>query len=394
MKLGAIRDKVAVIGAGCTKFGEHWDKSSDDMIIDAVFEALADAKVELKDIEAAWVGTQVSGITGNTLAIPLKMRHMPITRIENACGTGQDTVRNASFAIASGTYDLVLAVGFEKLKDSGLGGLPELFFHPVYGQGLTAPGRWALAATRYFQARGLSPEEGKKLLAMIAVKNHHNGSMHPKAHFQRKITLEQALNAPIVAWPLGLFDCCPVTDGAAALVLCRADMAKRFRDDYVLVKGFGVAMGPGLGKEDIDYGYENLPETEAAGRQAYEAAGIKNPRKELDLALVHDCFTIAELMEYESLGFTTKERVKEDIEAGTFALSGELPVNTDGGLKSFGHPIGATGVRMCYELCKQIQGKAELPARQLKNPRLGLCMAQGGHPGFLMPCVAILGARD
>ena len=153
-------------------------------------------------------------------------------------------------------------------------------------------------------------------------------------------------------------------------------------------------MGPGWGKEDIDWKYDYLPETTAAGKQAYEAAGITDPRKELNLACIHDCFTIAELMEYEALGFSRYGKAKEDIDAGVFTLEGELPVNTDGGLKSFGHPVGASGLRMCYEIYKQIQGKAQSPARQLKNPTLGLAMAQGGHPGFLMPVVAILGARD
>ena len=229
-------------------------------------------------------------------------------------------------------------------------------------------------------------------LAKIAAKNHHNGSLSPNAHFQREITIEQALNSPIIAWPLGLFDCCPTTDGAAAAIICRADMAKSFRDDYVLVKGFGLAMGPAFGKEDIDYDYYHLPETIAAGRQAYEAAGIKNPRKEICTAQLHDCFTIAELTEYEALGFCEPGKSVEEVEAGTFTLEGELPVNSDGGLKAFGHPIAATGLRMCNELYMQLRGKAG--PRQVKNPTMGLAMAQGGHPGLLLPIVTILGCRD
>lgn len=394
MKLDAIRDKVAIVGMGCTKFGENWDKSADDMVIDAAYEAYEDAGIGPEAIEAAWYGTIGSGFAGNSLAVPLKLRNLAITRVENACATGKDALRNATHAVACGVYDVALVLGVEKLKDTGLAGLPEYFTSPVYGVGGTAPGRWALAATRYFVAYGLSREDGKATLAKIAVKNHANGALCPKAHFQRAITLEQALNAPIIAWPLGLFDCCPTTDGAAAAIIARADMAKKFRDDYILIKGFGLAMGPGWGKEDIDWKYDYLPETTAAGKQVYEAAGIKDPRKELSLACIHDCFTIAELMEYEALGFSPYGKAKEDVDAGTFTLQGELPVNTDGGLKSFGHPVGASGLRMCYEIYKQIQGKAQLPARQLKNPTLGLAMAQGGHPGFLMPIVAILGSRD
>jgi acetyl-CoA C-acetyltransferase len=259
----------------------------------------------------------------------------------------------------------------------------------VYAQGATAPGRWALPATRYFAHYGLTPEEGKLCLAKIAVKNHYNGSMCPKAHLQRRITLEDALNAPIIAWPLGLFDCCAVTDGAAAAVLCRSDMAKSFRDDYVLIKGIGLAMGPGWGKEDVDFRYDRMPETIRAAQLAYEQAGITNPRKEISIAQLHDCFTIAEMLEYEALGFCPLGQAKHDIDAGTFELTGELPVNTDGGLKSFGHPIGATGVRMLYECYKQFQGKAELPQRQLKNVKMALAMPQFGHPGYLGPIVCI-----
>ena len=387
----AIRDKVAIIGMGCTKFGENWDKGFPDMIVDATFEALDDAGVGLKDIEAAWAGTVCTGMNGSILGQPLKLGPIPISRVEQGCATGLEAIRHAVFAIACGIYDIVLCVGVEKLKDTGFSGLPEFFFDPVYGQGATAPGRWALPATRYFAHYGLTPEEGKRCLAKIAVKNHHNGAMHPKAHFQRAITLEQALNAPIIAWPLGLFDCCAVTDGAAAAILCRADMAKSFRDDYILIKAMGLALGPGMGKEDVNFQYYWMPETTEAGRVAYEQAGIKDPRKEISLAQVHDCFTIAEMMEYEALGFSPLGRAKEDIEAGSFELTGDLPVNTDGGLKSFGHPLGATGIRMTYECYKQLQGKADLPERQLKNPKLAMAMPQLGHVGMLSPCVGIYG---
>ena len=391
MRPDALRDKVALIGMGCTKFGEIWDKGPDDLIIDATFEALEDAGVGLGDIQAAWVGTQWTAGTGALLAQPLKFCHLPITRVENACATGIEALRQACMGLVSETYDLVLAVGVEKLKDTGVAGLPGGFMHPVYGQEGTAAGRWALIGTRYFADCGLDPEEAKRTLAKIAVKNHHNGLLHPKAHLRREVTVEQVMAAPMIAWPLGLFDCCGVTDGAAAAVLCRADMARSFRDDYVVFKGFGLAIGPCWGKEDVGFKYNCLPETIAAGEMVYEQAGIVNPREELSLACLHDCFTIAELMEYEALGLSPVGRGKEDVDAGTFALDGPLPVNPDGGLKSFGHPIGATGVRMCYEIYKQLQGRAELPERQLKNPKLGLAIPQGGHPGFLLPIATVLG---
>ena len=394
-EMWTIKDKVAIVGMGCCKFGENWDKGADDMIIDATYEAYEDAGVERKDIQAAWVGTTVSGAGGITIAAPLKLDRIPITHVQNFCATGMETIRSASFAIACGAYDIVLCVGYEKLKDSGLAGLPAGYIHPVLGVNVTAPGRWAMGAVRYFQAYGLSPKEGKETLAKISVKSHYNGARHPKAHLRREVTLEQVLNAPIIAWPLGLFDCCGNTDGAAAAILTRADMAKSFRDDHVLIKGMGLAIGPSLGKEDGAYDYIHLPETEVAAQQAYEQAGIKNPRKELDILELHDCFSISELMTLEAIGICPKGKAKEDIDAGTFTLKGELPVNADGGLKSFGHPIGASGVRECYEVYKQIQGKAELPERQLKKEvRLGLSHNQGGHPGSLLPIVTILGRKD
>ena len=394
-EMWTIKDKVAIVGMGCCKFGENWDKGADDMIIDATYEAYEDAGVERKDIQAAWVGTTVSGAGGITIAAPLKLDRIPITHVQNFCATGMEAIRSASFAIACGAYDIVLCVGYEKLKDSGLAGLPAGYIHPVLGVNVTAPGRWAMGAVRYFQAYGLSPKEGKETLAKISVKSHYNGARHPKAHLRREVTLEQVLNAPIIAWPLGLFDCCGNTDGAAAAILTRADMAKSFRDDPVLIKGMGLAIGPSLGKEDGAYDYIHLPETEVAAQQAYEQAGIKNPRKELDILELHDCFSISELMTLEAIGICPKGKAKEDIDAGTFTLKGELPVNADGGLKSFGHPIGASGVRECYEVYKQIQGKAELPERQLKKEvRLGLSHNQGGHPGSLLPIVTILGRKD
>ncbi len=390
----SIKDEVAIVGMGCCKFGENWDKSADDMIVEAVYEAYEDAGIGSKDIQAAWLGTTTSGAGGVILTAPLKLDCIPCSRVENYCATGMETIRNASYAISCGAFDIVLAVGMEKLKDTGLSGLPAGFLHPVLGVNVTAPGRWAMGAVRYFHKYGISPEEGKRTLAKISVKSHYNGARHPKAHLRREITEADVMNAPIIAWPLGLFDCCGNTDGAAAAILTHADIAKNFRDDYVLIKGIGLAVGPGLGKEDCDYDYAHLPETEIAARRAYEQAGITNPRQELDVVELHDCFSISELMSIEALGISPPGKAKEDVDAGFFTLKGELPVNSDGGLKSFGHPVGASGLRECYEVYKQIQGKAQLPERQLKDVRLGLSHNQGGHPGCLLPIISVLGRRD
>jgi acetyl-CoA C-acetyltransferase len=395
----SIRDKVAIIGMGCTKFGEHWNKSVDDMVIDAAYEALEDAGIERQDIQAAWLGTSISGTSGVCLSAPLKLQNIPVTRVENACATGTEAVRGACYALIARAYDIVLALGVEKLKDSGLSGLPNLsspvgavgVMHPVIGAIHTAPGNFALAATHYFHHYGLSGEEGRRTIAKIAVKNHRNGSLHPKAHFQRELTLEQVLNAPIVAWPLGLLDCCPTTDGCAAAVLVRVEDIKNFRSDPMLVKGLGISCGPGTGRVRSDYDYLHIAETVAAGKQAYEQAGITDPFRQIDLAVVHDCFTITELLIYEDLGFCPRGTAKEYINEGTFTLEGALPVNSDGGLKSFGHPIGATGLRMIYEIYRQIQGRAELRQRQLKDVSIGLTHNIGGGPGAGVCAVGIFG---
>lgn len=390
----SIKDKVAIVGMGTSRFGELWDKGVEDLIVDAANEAFKDAGVGPKDIQAAWFGTFETGLTGQILSSALQLQYLPITRVENACATGIEAIRNACFGLISKAYDLVLVLGVEKMKDVGFGGLLSApgTFHPVYGAQAIAVGRYAMAATRYFERYGLSREEGKKVIGMISVKSHYNGARNPKAHLRREVTLEEVINAPLISWPLGLYDCCGVTDGAAAAILCRTEDAKSFRDDYVTIKGIGLSVGPGWGKERSDYDYTHWPETEHAARMAYADAGIKDPRKEIDLAEVHDCFSIAELIAIESLGLCEKGKAKYDIEAGSFTLKGDMPVNPSGGLKSFGHPIGASGCREVSEVYKQIQGKAEFPERQIKNVRMGLVHNQGGHPGRFMAGVCIIGA--
>lgn len=383
-----IKDKVAIIGMGCTKFGENWSSSAYDMIIDAAHEAFEDAGITPSQIQAAWVGTLHSGASGTCLAEPLKFQHIPVSRVENLCASGMDALRNACFAVACGEYEIALVLGFEKLKDSGLRGLPESGGrHPLIGTGRTAPGNFALAANRYFYKYGLSTEQGKEALAKIAVKNHHNGSLNSKAHFQRDITIEQAIEAPMIAMPLGLLDCCPVTDGAAAAIIARTELAKEFRDDYIKIKAIALSVAPGMPHFRPGFDYVGFKATQVACEMAYKKVGIKNPLKEIHIAEVHDCFTITELLNYEDLGFCEKGTAKEYIDGGVFNLGGDLPVNTDGGLQAFGHPIGASGLRMIYEVYKQLQGNAGL--RQVKDPELGLAHNLGGTPS--VSTVAILG---
>jgi len=389
----SIKDKVAIVGMGCTKFGELWDKSGRDLLVDAVYEACADAGIESKDIQAAWLGVAATEITGWAVSDSLQLNYIPVSRLENACATGSDALRNAAYAVASGTYDIVLAVGFEKLKDTGYAGLPlqsQEGTSAVQNQ-TTFPALFAMAAQRYFSHYGISPEEGRQLLAKIAVKNHHNGSLNPRAHFQREITIEQAVNAPIIAWPLGLFDCCGVSDGASAAILVRKDMARSFRDDPIFIKAAALITGPRRANLTQDYDYLHFEENVRAAEIAYADAGVKDPFKEISLAEVHDCFSITELIIYEDLGFCPRGAAKEYIEGKVFELEGELPVNPDGGLKCFGHPVGASGLRMMYEVYKQLQGKAESPARQLKNLELGLTHNLGGQPRESIVSVIIAG---
>lgn len=397
----SIKDKVAIVGMGCTAFGECWDKDAVDLIVEAAYEAFEDAGVETKDIQAAWVGygMQEAAMTGIILATALQLQCIPCTHVENACGTGAEALRGAAMALAAKAYDLVLALGFEKMKDVGFGGIGQAWpgkWHPVYGASPEIGGavaRYALAATRYFSRYGLSPTEGKTLLAKISSKSHYNGARNPKAWMRREVSVEECLKAPIVAWPLGLFDCCGVNDGASAAIMCRTEDAKFFRPngDYITIKGSGIACGSGWGKERTNFDFTHWEETEACSKQIYEMAGIKNPRKELSLAEVHDCFSIAELIAVESMGICEKGHAKEDIDSGAWEQGGEIPINISGGLKSFGHPTGASGGREVYEFYKQFQGKAQEPSRQLKDVKLGLGHNQGGHPGNFVCGMTIVG---
>ena len=228
--MGMITDKVAIVGMGCTKFGELWDKSVDDLMTEAAYEACEDAGIELKDIQAAWLGTVFSGQTALSLSAPLKLQYIPVTRVENMCATGTEALRGAVYAVAAGACDIALAVGVEKLKDTGWTGVQPSSVVGRTSMGtsgtdidLSPPALFAQLAMRYFHQYDLAYEEGKRLLAEIAVKNHHNGSLNPKAHFQNELRVEQVMNAPIVAPPLGVLDCCGVSDGAAAAIVTRAD---------------------------------------------------------------------------------------------------------------------------------------------------------------------------
>jgi acetyl-CoA C-acetyltransferase len=239
--MGSIKDKAAIIGVGCTKFGELWEKDVEDLVVEASYEALEDAGLTPDDIDAAWVGFlyNFTGVSGNTFSEPMKLFGKPVTHVENFCASGMDAFRNACYGVASGVYDVVIACGVEKLTDIGGSGLPMSGFgHPVIG-GISAPGMFALAATRCFHEYGWTKED----LGRVAIKNHKNGVLHPKAHFRKAVTMEEVLSAPIIAWPLGRFDCCAMSDGAAAIVITRPEIAKqsKHKDDYIVVKANALA---------------------------------------------------------------------------------------------------------------------------------------------------------
>jgi acetyl-CoA C-acetyltransferase len=301
--------------------------------------------------------------------------------VSNYCATGTDAFRCGVFSIAAGMYDTVLVVGYDKPKDRGVSG-PSVMMNQVRDLPQTPAGWFALCAATYFEKYGAGRED----LAKIAVKNHHNGTLAPKSFLKREITVEEALAARMISWPFGLYDCAAQTDGAAAAVITRADLARSFRADPVLVKAVTVQAGPNPQK-DPGNDFLRWKPSETAAKDAYAQAGITDPRKQIHVAQLHDCFTLTELLSYEDLGFCAKGSAKEHIASGVFELGGELPVNTDGGLKSFGHPTGATGVRMIYENVLQLQGRAD--RRQVKNATLALSHNIGGHP---TACgIAILG---
>ncbi|MCF6095300.1 acetyl-CoA acetyltransferase [Microaerobacter geothermalis] len=390
MSKKGICDQVAVIGMGCTRFAEHWDKSVDDLLVEAAYEAFDDAGIAPTDIDAAWLGTMDSGYAGMTLSGALKTQYIPVTRVENMCATGSEAFRNACYAVASGAYDLVLAIGVEKLKDSGYSGLV-LNEKPGDGTALniTAPAAFSFIAPAYFNKYDIDPKQGKEVLTRIAWKNHKNGSLNPKAQYRSEVPMEKIAKSPMVAAPLGVMDCSGVADGAAAAIIVRTEDARKYRKDPMYVKALSIAAGPGDGRLRQDFDFTSIRENIAAATDAYRQAGITNPRKQIDMAEVHDCFTPTELVIYEDLGFSQRGHGWKDVLNGVFDLDGELPVNPDGGLKSFGHPIGASGLRMLYEMYLQFQGRAG--KRQLSDPKIGLTHNLGGFPWQCVSFVSIVG---
>jgi len=384
-----ICDQVAIVGMGCTAFGEHWDKSVGDMLIEAATEAFDSAGIEKDQVDAYWLGS-MGQLSGLTLSEPLKIQYKPVSHVENFCATGSEAMRNAAYAVASGAYDCVMAIGVEKLKDSGFSGLAT---GSPPGDGAspttTAPASFSMLAPAYFKKYGLDPDTGKEVISLIAQKNHANGAKNPKAQFQKPVELDTIKCSPKVAGPLGIMDCSGVSDGSAAAILVRAEDAYKYTDSPIFIKALSFVSGPSEGPMRQDYDFTTFPEVVASAEDAYRQAGVTNPRDEVSMAEVHDCFTPTELILYEDLGFAARGKAWQDVLDGAFTLEGRLPVNPDGGLKSFGHPIGASGLRMMYEMWLQLRGEAG--ERQIDAPKLGLTHNLGGRPGRCVSFVSLVG---
>jgi len=394
-----IKDKVAIIGMGCTKFGERWDKGADDLMLEAFQEALADAGIEKERIQAAWFGNCFDEVAVGKSALPaslsLRLNNIAVTRVENFCASGTEAFRGAVYAVASGAYDIALAIGVEKLKDIGYGGLPEFgsAMGSLTGQwfpNMTAPGGFAMMASGYSAKYKIDMSEVKRAMAHVSVKSHANGAKNPKAHLRKAVTEDQVLNAPMVAYPLGLFDCCGVSDGSACAIVTTPEIAKSLgKKDLITVKALQLSLSNGEEFQYQTWDGAHFVTTSKASKQAYEEAGIKNPREEISLMEVHDCFSITELVTMEDLHISERGKAPKDIMDGFYDANGKIPCQIDGGLKCFGHPIGASGLRMLYEIYNQILGRAG--ERQLKDPKLGLTHNLGGFPLMNVCSVAIVG---
>ncbi len=397
-----IKDKVVIAGMGCSRFGERWSSGPDDLMIEAFEEALADSGLERDRIEAAWLGVffdeQSVGKSSLPLSMALRLPNVPTTRVENLCATGTEALRGAVYAVAAGACDIALAMGVEKLKDTGFGGLPERTkgtFEDLYLPSSTAPGAFAQLANAYADKHGYSMAELKRAMAHISCKSHENATRNPKAHLRNRVTEQQVLDAPLISYPLGVLDCCGVSDGAACAIVTTPDIARGLgMRDLVSVKALQLAPSNGVEMSHLSWDGTHTLTTPLAARRAYAEAGLNDPRGQIDLIEVHDCFSITELVLMEDLGLSDVGRAPHDVLDGRYDRDGAIPCQIDGGLKCFGHPIGATGLRMAYEIYLQLLGRAgdrQTRGRSGSGPSIGLTHNLGGIPNRNIASVSILG---
>ncbi|GLR67626.1 acetyl-CoA acetyltransferase [Acidocella aquatica] len=392
-----IKDKVAILGMGCSKFGERWDAGSQELMAESFEEALADAGIERKQIDAAWLGSCMDAVNIGNSAIPastaLRLNGIPFTRVENMCATGTEALRGAAYAVASGAVDIALAIGAEKLKDTGYGGLPPPFkgtFNDMWMPMASAPAGFAQLADGYRARYGISKEELKRAIAHVSWKSHQNGVHSPKAHFQKAVSMETIMNAPMISDPLGLFDCSGVSDGSACAIVTTPEIARALgKKELVTVKALQLSISSGQETAMNTWDGSYVPNTRNAAARAYKEAGISTPREQISLTEVHDCFSITELVTMEDLFLSEDGHAVRDYLDGVYDATGKIPCQIDGGLKCFGHPIGASGLRMAYEVYLQLLGRAG--ARQLKAPSIGLTHNLGGVPYLGIAGISILG---
>jgi acetyl-CoA C-acetyltransferase len=393
-----IKDKVAILGMGCSKFGERWDKEADDLMVEAFEEALGDAGIETKQINAAWLATAIEeqhvGKSGVPLAIALRLPYIPVTRVENYCASGTEAFRGAVYAVASGAADIALAMGCEKLKDTGYGGLPQRsrgVLNSMSWANFSAPGAFAQLAAAYRAKHRAPAEDVKRAMAHISVKSHDNGAKNPKAHLRNKISIDNVLQAPVVAEPLGLYDCCGVSDGAACAIVTTPEIARSLgKTDLISVKALQLSVSNGQEAQYNAWDGSHFVTTRTASKRAYQEAGIRDPRTEISLIEVHDCFSVTELVTMEDLYISKEGEAVKDVLDGFYDADGALPCQIDGGLKCFGHPIGASGLRMIYEIYLQMQGRAG-PRQRQDSARFGLTHNLGGFPHQNVCSISIIG---
>ena len=392
-----IKDKVAIVGMGCSRFGERWDADEGALMAEAFEEALADAGIERKQIEAAWLGSCFDSINIGNSAIPasvaLRLDGIPFSRMENMCATGTEALRGAAYAVASGAVVIALAIGAEKLKDTGYGGLPPPFKGTMNDLWLpmgSAPAGFAQLAGGYRAKYGTSKDDLKRAIAHVSWKSHQNGVHSPKAHFRKAVSMETILNAPMISDPLGLFDCSGVSDGSACAIVTTPEIARSLgKRDLVTIKALQLSISSGRETTMNEWDGSYVANTRNAARRAYAEAGIDNPKEQVNLSEVHDCFSITELVTMEDLFLSEDGHAVFDILDGKFDRDGAIPCQIDGGLKCFGHPIGASGLRMAYEVYNQLLGRAE--ERQLSSPSIGMTHNLGGVPYQGIAAISILG---
>lgn len=393
-----IIDKVAILGMGCAKFGERWSDDAEQLMVEAYLEAMADAGIEASQIDAAWLSVGFDamniGPSGIPAAMALRLPNVAVTKVENYCASGTEAFRGAVYAVASGAADIALAVGVEKLKDTGYGGLPVRTRGTTFdmiGVVGSAPGNFAQLASAYRAKHGVSKSELKRAMAHVSVKSHANGAKNPKAHLRKAIDMDTVLNAPMIAEPLGLYDCCGVSDGAAVAIVTTPEIARALgKTDLVTVKALQLSVSNGWELQGSGWDGSYFHTTRIAAAKAYAEAGITDPGAQVSLMEVHDCFSITELVTMEDLHISAEGQGWKDVLDGRFDADGANPCQIDGGLKCFGHPIGASGLRMIYENYLQLLGRAG-ERQRAGQPALALSHNLGGMPNQNVSAIAIVG---